>query len=152
MGTSPERAIDPNEPLWVRLEEEWLAMRFICALVEQRDILPETAAKYFSQVQGWHAREFGVKLAGGLKLERLPSMVKGLRRMTPRGPKRQAHPPRHIATAACHADVPQHDQRAARQRARRMLYSSAAPSTAARATWRRCCKVTSRSSSTSNSS
>jgi hypothetical protein len=87
MGTSPERAIDPNEPLWVRLEEEWLAMRFICALVEQRGILPETAAKYFSQVQGWHAREFGVKLAGGLKLERLPSMVKGLRRMTPRGPK-----------------------------------------------------------------
>ena len=87
LGISPERPIDPNEPLYVRLEEEWLAMRFICALVEERGVLPETAAKYFSQVQGWHAREFGVKIAGGLKLERLPQMVKGLRRMTPREPK-----------------------------------------------------------------
>lgn len=86
-GVQPERPMDPNQPLWVRLEEEWLSMRFICALVEERGVLPETASKYFSQVQGWHAREFGVKLAGGLKLERLPQMVKGLRRANPRQPK-----------------------------------------------------------------
>ena len=87
MHVCPERAIDPNSPLVTRLEEEWLAMRFVCALVEERGVLPETAAKYLSQVQGWHAREFGVKLAGGLKMERLPQMVKGLRRANPREPK-----------------------------------------------------------------
>lgn len=86
MGTAHERPMDPNTPLWMRLEEEWLAMRFVCALVEDRGVKPETAAKYFSAVQGWHAREFGVKLAGGLKLERLPQMVKGLRRARPSGP------------------------------------------------------------------
>ena len=83
MGIDAERIVDPNAPLRVKLEEEWLAMRFIAALVEERGVLPETAAKYFSQVQGWHARTFGVKLAGGLKLERVPQMVKGLRRITP---------------------------------------------------------------------
>ena len=81
MGTQAERPIDPNEPLWVKLEEEWLAMRFIVALVEERGITTESARQYFSCVQGWHAREHGIKLAGGLKLERLPQMLKGLRRI-----------------------------------------------------------------------
>jgi hypothetical protein len=40
MHVSPERAIDPNSPLVTRLEEEWLAMRFVCALVEERGVLP----------------------------------------------------------------------------------------------------------------
>ena len=63
-------------------------MEFICALVQVRGVLPETARKYFSAVQGWHAREFGIKIAGGLKLERLPQMVKGLRRIgAPRVPR-----------------------------------------------------------------
>jgi hypothetical protein len=79
--TSPDRPLDPNSPLWVRLEEEWLAMRFVCSLVKDRGVLPRTAACYFSCVQGWHAREHGVKLAGGLKLARLPEMLKGLRRI-----------------------------------------------------------------------
>jgi hypothetical protein len=39
-------------------------------------------------VQGWHAREHGVKLAGGLKLERLPQMLKGLRRIVGDAPRR----------------------------------------------------------------
>ena len=39
-----------------------------------------SASNYFSAVQGWHAREHGVKLAGGIKLERLPQLLKGLRR------------------------------------------------------------------------
>ena len=81
MGTQAERPIDPNEPLWVKLEEEWLAMRFIIALVEERGITTESARQYFSSVQGWHAREHGIKLAGGLKLERLPQMLKGLRKI-----------------------------------------------------------------------
>ena len=77
MNTPAERPLDPNAPLWCRLEEEWLVMRFVCHLVQTRGVMPETARNYLSQAQGWHAREFGVKLAGGLKLERLPQMVKG---------------------------------------------------------------------------
>jgi hypothetical protein len=70
------------------LEEEWIAMRFVCALVKIRGVLPKTAACYFSNVQGWHSREHGVKLAGGLKLGRLPEMLKGLRRMVGDKPRK----------------------------------------------------------------
>lgn len=87
MGTQADRPMDPNEPLWAKLEEEWLAMRFCCALVEDRGIAVESARVYFSAVQGWHAREHGVKLAGGLKLERLPQMLKGLRRIMGEAPR-----------------------------------------------------------------
>lgn len=62
-------------------------MRFVCSLVEDRGVAPPTAAKYFSETQGWHAREWGVKLAGGLKMERLPQMLKGLRRIVGDKPK-----------------------------------------------------------------
>ena len=79
--SSPHRPMDPNSPIMARLQEEWLAMRYVCALVQERGVMVTTAAQYFSQVQGWHAREHGVKLAGGLKLERLPQMLKGLRRI-----------------------------------------------------------------------
>ena len=78
---SPHRPLDPVSPLWMKLQEEWLAMRFCCALVEERGVVVTTASQYFSTTQGWHAREHGVKLAGGLKLERLPQMLKGLRRV-----------------------------------------------------------------------
>ena len=88
MGTSPDRPMDPlTTSLWDKLEDEWLAMRFVCALVEDRGISPRSAASYFSSVQGWHAREHGVKLCGGLKLERLPQMLKGLRRVIGDAPK-----------------------------------------------------------------
>jgi hypothetical protein len=95
MGQQAARPLDPNEPLYVKLEEEWLAMRFVCALVEVRGVAVETARVYFASVQGWHAREYGVKLAGGLKLERLPQMLKGLRRIhgsTPRALRRGITP------------------------------------------------------------
>ena len=62
-------------------------MRFVCSLVEDRGISVESARVYFSAVQGWHAREHGVKLAGGLKLERLPQMLKGLRRCIAENPR-----------------------------------------------------------------
>ena len=87
MGTQADRPIDPNAPLHVKLEEEWLAMRFVCALVEERGVAVETARVYFSATQGWHAREHGVKLAGGLKLERLPQMLKGLKRVYGSAPR-----------------------------------------------------------------
>lgn len=80
-NTSADRPMDPmSTPLELKLEDEWLAMRFVCALVEYRGISVRSAGQYFSTVQGVHAREHGVKLCGGLKLERLPQMLKGLRR------------------------------------------------------------------------
>ena len=88
MGTTPNRPMDPlTTSLWEKLEDEWLAMRFVCALVKDRGITPTSAGQYFSSVQGWHGREHGVKLAGGIKLERLPQMLKGLRRIVGEVPK-----------------------------------------------------------------
>ena len=80
-GKSAHRPMDPLTPLWAKLDEEWLAMRFVAALVQVRGISPASASVYWSQVQGWHAREFGIKIAAGMKLERLPQMLKGLRRI-----------------------------------------------------------------------
>ena len=88
LGIQAERPMDPmTTPLAARLEEEWLAMRFIAYLVEVVHLLPETARQYFSLFQGWHAKSFGVKLAGGLKLERLPAMLKGLKRLHAGAPR-----------------------------------------------------------------
>ena len=84
-GTCTGRPLDPNSPLRVKLEEEWLCMRFVAALVQDGGVLPNTAAGYFGQVQGWHAKEHGVKLAAGMKLSRLPAMLKGLRRVVGEG-------------------------------------------------------------------
>ena len=80
-NTPHDRPIDPSSPLWVKLEEEMLAMQFCCALVQDRGVAPDTAACYFGQVQGWHSKEHGIKLAAGMKLARLPAMLKGLRRV-----------------------------------------------------------------------
>lgn len=89
MGVPAARPMDPlTTPLWEKLEDEWLAMRFVCALVQERGVSPQSAAVYFSSVQGWHAREHGVKLAGGMKLDRLPQMLKGLRRIVGDQPRR----------------------------------------------------------------
>ena len=56
-------------------------MRFVCALVQDRKVLPHTASCYFGQFQGWHAKEHGVKLAAGMKLNKLPAMLKGMRKI-----------------------------------------------------------------------
>ena len=78
---SPNRALDPNASLESKLLEEQLCMRFCAALVEDKALLPKTIATYFSQVQGWHSKAHGVKLCAGLKLNRLPAMIKGLKRI-----------------------------------------------------------------------
>ena len=77
---SAHRPMDLTAPLYARLQEELLAMRFCCALIEVRGISVKSAANYFSAVQGWHLREHGVKIGAGIKFERLPQMLKGLRR------------------------------------------------------------------------
>ena len=94
LGEPPVRPLDPMAPLMFKLVEEWRCMEFVCALVEERGVAVDTARSYFSSVQGWHARETGIKLAGGLKLERLPAMLKGLRRK--HGDK---HKPQRVAFA-----------------------------------------------------
>lgn len=82
LQTPWRRPMDPRStPLWALLQEEWIAMRFVCALVEHQGLEPKTASGYLSAVQGWHLNKFDVKLAGGIKFERLPRMLKGLRRI-----------------------------------------------------------------------
>ena len=80
-GTTPARPMDSTAPLRAKLDEEWLCMRFLAWLIEDGGVQVNTAAGYFGQVQGWHAKEYGVKLAAGIKLNRLPAMLKGLRRV-----------------------------------------------------------------------
>ena len=88
-GMDPDRPLDPNiASLWDKLKEEWLAMRFVCALVQERGVSVETASSYWSSVQGWHAIEHGIKIGGGLKMERLPAMLKGLKRVLGQAPAR----------------------------------------------------------------
>eukprot|EP00966_Prymnesium_polylepis_P262280 6058363-Prymnesium_polylepis.2 len=79
-GVAFSRALEAHAPLRLKLNEEWLCMRFIASLVETGSVSPSSAATYFGQVQGWHTKEYGVKLAAGMKLNRLPQMLKGLRR------------------------------------------------------------------------
>ena len=80
-GLSASRALDSNASLERKLLEEQLCMRFCATIVQDRAIAPKTMATYFGQVQGWHGRAYGVKLCAGLKLNRLPAMLKGLRRI-----------------------------------------------------------------------
>ena len=79
-NTPHDRVLEPGAPLWAQLEEEWHCMRFVVSLVDE-GVLPSTAAGYFGNVQGWHAKKHGIKLAGGMKLNRLPAMLKGIRRL-----------------------------------------------------------------------
>ena len=88
MRTTPHRPMEASTPLWARLQEETLAMRFVCALVEHRGISVKSAANYWSAVQGWHSRTHGVKIGAGIKFERLPEMLKGLRRVLGEQPSR----------------------------------------------------------------
>jgi hypothetical protein len=82
------RPLDPNAPLADKLAEEHLCMQFVCTLVEERGVQPTTAANYFGQVQGFMGRTCGVKLCGGIKLARLPAMLKGLRRLIGEAPRK----------------------------------------------------------------
>jgi hypothetical protein len=75
------RPLDTHAPLTQKLKEEQISMQFVCTLVEDRGIQVDTAANYFGQVQGTHARKTGTKLCAGMKLQRLPQMLKGLKRI-----------------------------------------------------------------------
>ena len=53
-------------------------MRFAAYLVVERGVQPKTAGSYISTVQGWHARRFGCRLAGGMQLSRVKALIKGM--------------------------------------------------------------------------
>ena len=72
------RALEEHATRHQKLEEEHLVMRFACWLVVERGVQPSTASKYISTVQGWHARRFGVRLAGGMQLGRVKALLKGM--------------------------------------------------------------------------
>ena len=55
-----------------------MVMRFAAYLVVERGVQPTTAASYISTVQGWHARRFGCRLAGGMQLGRVKALIKGM--------------------------------------------------------------------------
>ena len=97
--TPYQRVLDPSAPLFARLCEEWHVMRFAAYLVERLKVAPGTAASYVGSVQGWHLRECGVKLCGGVRLERLAVMLRGLRQLHPAGGRkvRRGVPPQLLA-------------------------------------------------------
>ena len=78
LGEDARRVLGPEASLDSKLREELVVLRFVCWLVEVRGVTPETARKYVSTVQAWHERRFGIRLAGGLKMARLPAMLKGM--------------------------------------------------------------------------
>ena len=78
LGEPARRVLGPDASLDAKLKEELVVLRFACWLVEVRGVTPETARKYVSTVQAWHERRFGVRLAGGLRMARLPAMLKGM--------------------------------------------------------------------------
>jgi len=83
IGEPAERPLDASAPTWVKLEEEMLCMKFVCALVEIKGLEPTTARAYFGHAQTWHNGLHGVKFAGGLNFTRLPMMMKGMKRLIP---------------------------------------------------------------------
>ena len=78
LGEDARRVLGPDASLDAKLREELVVLRFACWLVEVRGCSPETVRKYVSTVQAWHERRFGIRLAGGLKMARLPAMLKGM--------------------------------------------------------------------------
>lgn len=94
LHTSAVRFMDPTSPIAERLKEEELAMRFAHYLVNEVGVAPDTAKKYISTVQTWHARKTGVSLGGNLHFHRLPKLLLGyenLAALLPRKPKMVRH-------------------------------------------------------------
>ena len=72
------RALEADATRAERLDEEYLVMRYAAWLVVERGVQPKTAEGYVSTVQAWHARRFGCRLAGGMQLNRVKGLIKGM--------------------------------------------------------------------------
>ena len=84
--TCPVRSVDEHSARALKLLEEELVMDFVIWLVackpSGRTVAVDTALKYVSQVQGWVSRlSFGGgRIGGGMCLDRLRGMAKGMKR------------------------------------------------------------------------
>ena len=81
-GEDATRVAGPGEPLQAKLDDEWRLMRFMVWLTSEKEdpVAVDTARGYASTVQGWLARNFGVKIGAGIALHRVAQLVKGLHR------------------------------------------------------------------------
>ena len=75
------RPVDPRAPLWVKLSEEQLGMRFIASLIDDRAVAVSTARDYYGAANAWHLRRTGINFAAGMNTKRLAEMVKGLKKL-----------------------------------------------------------------------
>ena len=91
----PFKVAGPEAALGVKLQDELRLMRFLVWLAEEkpRPVAVDTARSYVSTVQGWLARNFGVKVGAGMELHRISQLVKGLHRL------RGGRPPKKLRKA-----------------------------------------------------
>ena len=82
-GEDPIDIQGPEASLDAKLHDELRLMRFLVWLAEEKPspVAVDTARGYVSTVQGWCARNFGVKLGAGMELHRIAQLVKGLHRL-----------------------------------------------------------------------
>ena len=90
-GEDPFEVKGPEASFTEKLEDEKRLMRFIVWLCEEKrnPVEVDTARAYASTVQGWLARNFGVKLGAGMDLQRVASLAKGLHRMRGGKPRKK---------------------------------------------------------------
>ena len=69
-GEDPFEVAGPEAPFSDKLHDEMRLMRFVTWLAMEKEptVAVDTASEYGSTVQGWLARNFGVKLGGGNQL------------------------------------------------------------------------------------
>ena len=83
-GLSPVQHLDSTSPRWQKLEAESRLMNFVTWLVvcrpSGRPISTRSARKYVSQVVTWMRRVYSADFAGGLDLQNLRDLLKGMRR------------------------------------------------------------------------
>ena len=81
---SPVQHLDSTSPRWQKLEAESRLMNFVTWLVvcrpSGRPISTRSARKYVSQVVTWMRRVYSADFAGGLDLQNLRDLLKGMRR------------------------------------------------------------------------
>ena len=108
-GEDATAVAGPERPLQEHLDDEWRLMRFITWLAFEKEepVQVDTAYGYASTVQGWLARNFGVKLGAGMTLHRVRLLVKGMHRMKGGKPPkrlRKALTPEKLARAMLYLD------------------------------------------------
>ena len=93
LGLPPVQHLERDAPMWQKLEAESRLMDFVVWLVVckpcGRHISAKSARKYVGQVVAWMRRVHNSEFAGGLELNQLRDLVKGMRRELGERPARQ---------------------------------------------------------------